>query len=319
MNGSGKTTQIDRDGPLVAALRRHDPTAAEDLVAAYGNRACHLARRITGSAQDAEEAVQDAFLSVIGKIDTFREESAFGSWLHRIVANAAYQRCRSPRVRSGNASLNQLFPVFGEHGRHVAPVTDWSMSVDDPARQTELRMVLSTAIDELPADYRAIVLLRDVEGLSQQEAAEALGLTVVNAKTRLHRARLFLRKRLEARLAVSGRSVRRPTLKTTEQSRTWSDRSQVARDLVALAEPRVLLMVLAVANAPALAMFQSLPLGVILTFSDRVIYPRHSSPDDQALAGVIMWVSGSLPLLLAILRLIVQLSPGRVAIEGHHA
>jgi len=78
--------------------------------------------------------------------------------------------------------------------------------------------VLSTAIDELPADYRAVVLLRDVEGLSQQETAEALGLTVVSVKSRLHRARLFLRKRLDARLAVSGRSVRRPTLKTTKQT-----------------------------------------------------------------------------------------------------
>ena len=69
----------------------------------------------------------------------------------------------------------------------------------------------------------------------------------------------------------------------------------------------------------ALAMFQSLPLAVILTFSDRVIYARYSSVDDQALAGVIMWVPGSLPLLLSILRLIVQLSSGRVVMEGHHA
>ena len=166
--------------------------------------------------------MQDAFLSVIRKIDAFREESAFGSWLYRIVANAAYVRCRRRRGRGADVSLDQLLPVFDEHGRHVAPVADWSMSVDDPARQTELRMVLSTAIDELPADYRAVVLLRDVEGLSQQETAEALGLTVVNVKTRLHRARLFLRERLEARLSVSGRSVRRPTLKMTEQRRTWS-------------------------------------------------------------------------------------------------
>jgi len=219
VSSASMTTRIDPDGSLVAALRRHDPTAAEDLVAAWGNRAYHLAWRITGSAQDAEEAVQDAFLSVIRKIDTFREESAFGSWLYRIVANAAYERCRRRRGRSGDVSLDLLLPVFDEHGRHVAPVADWSMSVDDPARQTELRMVLSTAIDELPTDYRAVVLLRDVEGLSQQETAEALGLTVVNVKTRLHRARLFLRKRLEARLSVSGRSVRRPTLKTTEQTR----------------------------------------------------------------------------------------------------
>ena len=91
--------------------------------------------------------------------------------------------------------------MFDEHGRHLAPVADWSMSVDDPARQTELRIVLNTAIEELPANYRAIVLLRDVEGLSQQETAEALGLHVANVKTLLRRARLFLRKGLEAHLS----------------------------------------------------------------------------------------------------------------------
>ncbi len=224
MNASSPsmTTRIDRDGPLVAALRRGDPTAAEDLVASYGDRAWRLATRITGNAQDAEEAVQDAFLSVIQKIVTFRGHSAFRSWLYRIVANAAYQRCRRRRGRGADISLDELLPVFDEHGHHVEPVADWSMSVDDPARQTELRTALSTAIEELPADHRAVVLLRDVDGLSNQEIAAVLGFTVINIKTRLHRARLFLRKRLEARLAVSGRSVRRPTLKTTEQRRTWS-------------------------------------------------------------------------------------------------
>jgi RNA polymerase sigma-70 factor (ECF subfamily) len=203
MNGSGPsmTTRIDRDGPLVAALRRGDPTAAGDLVAAYSDRAWRLATRITGNAQDAEEGVQDAFLSVIRRIDTFRGDSAFRSWLYRIVANAAYQHCRRRRGRSADVSLDQLLPVFDEHGRHVAPVADWSMSVDDPTRQTELRIMLNTAIEELPADYRAVVLLRDVEGLSNQEIGEALGFTVINVKTRLHRARLFLRKRLEAHLS----------------------------------------------------------------------------------------------------------------------
>src|SRR5438132_8549576 len=84
------TTWIDRDGSLVTALRRGDPTAAEDLVATYGDRACRLATRITCNLQDAEEAVQDAFLFAIRKIDSFRGESAFGSWLYRIVANPAY-------------------------------------------------------------------------------------------------------------------------------------------------------------------------------------------------------------------------------------
>jgi RNA polymerase sigma-70 factor, ECF subfamily len=196
-------TRTDRDSSLVAALRRRDPMAADELVATYGDRAGRLAMRLTGNAEDAEEAVQDAFLSVIRKIDSFRGDSAFGSWLYRIVANAAYQRLRTRRSRSADISLDNLLPAFDGHGRHVAPVADWSLSLEDPARRTELRMVLGAAIDELPADYRAVVLLRDVEGLSHREIGEALGLTVVNVKTRVHRARLFLRKRLEAHLPTA--------------------------------------------------------------------------------------------------------------------
>jgi RNA polymerase sigma-70 factor, ECF subfamily len=198
------TTQIDQDGSLVAALRRGDPTAAEDLVAVYGDRACRLATRITRNAPDAEEAVQDAFLSVIRKIDSFRGDATFGSWVYRIVANAAYQCCRKRRRHEADVSLDNLLPAFDGHGRHVAPVTDWSWIVDDPARHTELRMVLSTAIEELPADYRAVVVLRDVEGFSHREIAESLGLTVVNVKMRVHRARLFLRKRLAAHFSLAG-------------------------------------------------------------------------------------------------------------------
>ena len=110
------TPRIDRDGPLVAALRRGDPTAAEDLVAAYGDRACRLATRITGNAQDAEEAVQDAFLSAIRKIDAFRGDCAFGSGLYRIVVNAAYQHCRRRLHRGADVSLDTLLPEFDAHG-----------------------------------------------------------------------------------------------------------------------------------------------------------------------------------------------------------
>jgi len=198
------TTPIDRDRALVAALRRGDPTAVDDLVAAYGDRACRLATRITGNAQDAEEAVQDAFLSVVRKIDTFRGDATFGSWIYRIVANAAYQCCRGRRRRSADVSLDTLLPVFDQRGHHATTVVDWSTSVDDPARQTELRLVLSAAIEELPDDYRAVVVLRDVEGLPHREIAEILGLTVVNVKMRVHRARLFLRKRLEAYFSITG-------------------------------------------------------------------------------------------------------------------
>jgi len=120
------------------------------------------------------------------------------------VANAAYQCCRGRRRRSADVSLDTLLPVFDQRGHHATTVVDWSTSVDDPARQTELRLVLSAAIEELPDDYRAVVVLRDVEGLPHREIAEILGLTVVNVKMRVHRARLFLRKRLEAHFSIAG-------------------------------------------------------------------------------------------------------------------
>jgi RNA polymerase sigma-70 factor (ECF subfamily) len=196
-------TRIDRDRGLVEALRRRDSTAADRLVATYGDRACRLATRITGNEQDAEEVVQDAFWSVIGKIHTFRGESAFGSWLYRIVANAAYQKLRVRPGRRAEVSLDEVLPVFDQHGKHSGPMVDWSEGLHDTARQTELRLVLIAAIDELPADYRAVVVLRDIEGLSHREISDALGLSVTNVKTRVHRARLFLRKRLERHLSTA--------------------------------------------------------------------------------------------------------------------
>ena len=193
----GDRKTIDPDAALVEALRREDAGAAEALVGVYGNRVYRLAIRITGSAADAEEVVQDALWTVIRKIATFRGESAFGSWLYRIVANAAYQKVRGQRRRT-LISLDEVLPVFHEDGKHAASIVDWSTRVDDPSRQTELRRALSAALDALPDDYRAAVVLRDVEGFSTAELAETLGLSIANAKTRVHRARLFLRQRLAA-------------------------------------------------------------------------------------------------------------------------
>jgi RNA polymerase sigma-70 factor (ECF subfamily) len=188
--------RADRDLDLLEALRLHDPTAAERLVTTYGERAYRLATSITGNEQDAEEVVQDAFWTVVRKIDTFRGESAFGSWLYRIVANAAYQKLRGWRSRGRDLSLDEALPAFDAQGGHVGPVADWSARVDDPSVQTELRMALTTAIDELPPVSRTVLVLRDVEGLSNFEIAEALGLSVPVVKARVHRARLFLRKQL---------------------------------------------------------------------------------------------------------------------------
>jgi RNA polymerase sigma-70 factor (ECF subfamily) len=189
-------TKIDRDRGLVNALRLGEASATERLVTTYGDRAYRLAIRITGNAQDAEEVVQDAFLAVARRINTFRGDAAFGSWFYRIVANSAYQKLRGRRGRRTDLPLDEVLPFFDEHGGHVAPSADWSARVDDESLQTDLRMALTSALDELPANYRAVLVLRDIEGLSHLEIAEALSLSVPNVKCRVHRARLFLRKRL---------------------------------------------------------------------------------------------------------------------------
>jgi len=196
MRGRETTTTIGKDADLVEALRLHDPTAAERLIETYGDRAYRLASRMTRNAQDAEEVVQDAFLAVVRRIDTFRGASAFGSWLYRIVANAAYQKLRGRRARRGELTLDDVLPDFGERGQHRETVADWSAAAAEPSVQAELRIALGEAIDELPADYRAVVVLHDVEGRSHEEVAETLRLTVPNVKSRVHRARLFLRERL---------------------------------------------------------------------------------------------------------------------------
>ena len=206
-----KLMQIDRDDLLVKALRRRELAAAELLVASYGDRAYRLASGIAGNARDAEEVVQDAFWAVVRKIDTFRGESTFGTWFYRIVANAAYQKLRDRPGRGNEISFDEVLPLFHENGQHAASIVDWSPSVDDTSRQTELRQALTAAIDELPLDYRTAVILRDVEGLSDVEMAESLGITVANAKSRTHRARLFLRKRLGSFMSDATAGVAAPS------------------------------------------------------------------------------------------------------------
>jgi len=192
----------DRDADRLSALRRREPTAAEGLITRYGERAYRLAMRITANVQDAEEVVQDAVCIVVRKIDGFRGESAFGSWLYRIVANAAYHKLRGRQRRGRELPLDEVLPVFDADGCHAAPVADWSPRIDDPSVQAEVRTALTAAIDELPAAYRTVLVLRDVEGRSNAEIAEGLGVTVPAVKTRAHRARLFLRKRLGESLST---------------------------------------------------------------------------------------------------------------------
>jgi RNA polymerase sigma-70 factor (ECF subfamily) len=192
----GRRPTVDRDADLVEGLRRQEAGAAEALVAAYGDRVYRLAIRITGNSSDAEEVVQDALWAATRKIETFRGAAAFGSWVYRITANAAYQKRRGRRVERNGVSWDELGPSFDELGQHVQPGIDWSPRLHDPVLQAELHSVLRAAIDELPEEHRATFLLHDVEGLSNSEIAETLQIKPATVKSRVHRARLFLRSRL---------------------------------------------------------------------------------------------------------------------------
>ena len=191
-----ETRKVDGDAGLVEALRREDPEAPELLVERFGDRVFRLALRITGSNEDAEEAAQDALWTAARKIQMFKGESAFGSWLYRITANTAYQKLRSRRAKAAEIALDDVLPILDQNGRHFEPMDDWSNRVDEKALQSELRRVLAEAIDALPPDYRTALVMHDVEGLPNPDVAAALGISLAAVKSRVHRSRLFVRKRL---------------------------------------------------------------------------------------------------------------------------
>jgi len=187
---------IDPDAALVEQIRRGEAGAVEGLVGAYGERVYRLAIRITGNASDAEEVVQDTLLAASRKIDTFRGTAAFGSWVYRITANAAYQKLRAKRSKRNEVSWQDLAPSFDDKGQRMEVTVDRSKGPKDPAVEGELRSVLCGAIDELPVNFRTPFLLHDVEGLSNPEIAETLHLKLGTVKSRVHRARLFLQRRV---------------------------------------------------------------------------------------------------------------------------
>jgi RNA polymerase sigma-70 factor (ECF subfamily) len=188
--------RVDRDAALLEALRRGNPQAMEQLVETYADRVYRLTFRITGSKEDAEEATQDALWTAGRKIGTFKGDSAFGSWLYRIAANAAYMKLRARKAKAREIAIDDVLPALDDGGLHFEPMDDWSLRVEEQTLNGELREVLDTAIAELPPEYRAALVLHDVEGMPNPDVAEALGISLPAVKSRIHRSRLYLRKRL---------------------------------------------------------------------------------------------------------------------------
>jgi RNA polymerase sigma-70 factor (ECF subfamily) len=196
VNPHAVTPPLDwTDEQLWHGLAAQAPGAVEALVHRYGPKTYRLALRITGSPEDAQEVSQDVLWTIVRKIGSFKGESALGSWIYRITANAAYEKLRSRRGKE-QVSWEALLPAFDGDGHLVDPGRDWTQQAEDPALQAEARQRLKEAIDSLPADYRTAFVLHDMEGLSNPEIAETLGISLPAVKSRVHRSRLFLRQRL---------------------------------------------------------------------------------------------------------------------------
>ena len=186
---------------LIERLRSGDPTAVNDLASAYGPRIYQLAFRYMKNREDAEEVAQDVLLKVVRKIDVFRGDSALSSWIYRITFNAAMSRLRTSKfTRPAEVPAYEAFPPAeaADHGRAPREAADWSQMADEAVMRSQLRERLDEAMRELPPIYRVPVVLRDIEGLSTEEASEVLKVKTQTLKSRLHRGRLILRQRLAA-------------------------------------------------------------------------------------------------------------------------
>jgi RNA polymerase sigma-70 factor (ECF subfamily) len=180
---------------LVGRMRARDGSAVADLATLYGPRIQQLAFRYTKNWEDAEEVAQDVLLKVYRKIEAFRGDAALSSWIYRITFNTAMSRLRTGRAgKQAEIQTPDTDLLTGERTQPEPP--DWTSLADDQVMRAEMREKLIGALRHLPAVYRVPVLLRDINGLSTEEASAILRVKPQTLKSRLHRGRLILRKHL---------------------------------------------------------------------------------------------------------------------------
>ena len=187
-------TSPSSDIELIRRLRAGDDSAPADLVTAYGSRIMQLALRYLKTREDAEEVTQDVLFKAVEKIGDFRGDAALSSWLYRITFNTAMSRLRQlrssrvPVIADADGELNDRAPA--------EDIADWSAMADEVMLRRQMQHRLRRALRRLPAIYRAPVILRDVNGLTTEEASSLLRLNGQTLKSRLHRGRLLLRREL---------------------------------------------------------------------------------------------------------------------------
>jgi RNA polymerase sigma-70 factor (ECF subfamily) len=198
-------TRVDWDHRLLERIRAGDKAACDDCVRVHSPGIYRLALRLMRDQSDAEDVVQETFLSAFKGIDRFDGRSGLGTWLYRIAFNAAMMRLRRKRP--------DVVPVEGtddQEGEMPIPeaLVDWCLLPEQELVNAEARAEMERAIGELPPKLRAVFVMRELEELSTGETAQALGLSEQAVKTRLHRARLLLRERLTGYFAAGTAATR---------------------------------------------------------------------------------------------------------------
>lgn len=202
-----------QDRRLIARLQARDEAAVHELAERYSSRIYQLALRHMKNREDAEEVTQDVLMKVYRKVDAFRGDAALSSWIYRITFNTAMSKLRNTRLaRQAEQEKERALAASNggeERTRTPRQTPDWSRMPDEELLRTQLREAVAAAIRELPEIYRAPVVLRDIQGLTTEEASSRLRLKDQTLKSRLHRGRLMLRERLRA--FTNGLSLHRPT------------------------------------------------------------------------------------------------------------
>jgi len=176
---------------LIARLRAGDGDAFEELVRNYGGRLLAVARRFVRNESDAQDIVQATYLCAFRSLSQFEGNCQISTWLHRIVVNQALMKLRTQRRRP-EEPIEPLLPAFQDDGHHVEQFSDWSAPADMLLQRRQTRATVRACIEQLPANYRDVLMLRDIEELSTQDVAQVLNMTPIAVKVRLHRARQAL-------------------------------------------------------------------------------------------------------------------------------
>ena len=188
---------------IVQRVKAGDQQAFEVLYRRYVSSVYRQAIKLVGNEAEAEEVVQEVFLTLYEKAKTFRGDSAFSTWLYRLTLNTTLMKLRR-RKRSKEVAIEDYLPKYQDDGHHlVRPVVDWSRNPEESLLSLEVQRTLQHALDQLPPVDKAVVVLSDLDGLANKEVGKALGLSVPAVKSRLHRARLFLRGNLAVSLGHS--------------------------------------------------------------------------------------------------------------------